>query len=116
MHIHDYPRASRPAAAPEYDALYRLWWLSGRLRARLLVLNLTAVAVPLLLALFLGSRLTAAVAGAFTVGMLVLVIGVLAIIATALWYDRACRGQCDRQADELRGRAAEFGSGTGGRR
>ena len=107
MPVQDRPPRTRPPE--EAVALSRLRTMSGRLRSRLLAINLAAVGVPLLLALILGNRLTTSVSGPFTVGMLVLVTGVLALMAAALWYDRACRAHCDPLADELRRRTPASG-------
>lgn len=105
MHVQDRPPGARPPGAlADNAALHHLRKTSGRLRSRLLALVLSAVGVPLLLALILGNRLATAVSGPFTLGMLVLVTGGLTVVAAALWYDRACRARCDPQVDQLRGR------------
>ncbi|WP_200307868.1 hypothetical protein [Streptomyces adelaidensis] len=63
----------------------------------------------------LGNRLATTVSGPFTVGMLLLVTGVLTLVAAALWYDRACRAHCDPQADELRRRTPASRAAAGRR-
>lgn len=115
MHVQDRPPGHRPTEAAADQALHHLRRTSGRLRARLLGLVVTAACVPLLFALILGNRLATAVSGPFTLGMLSLAIGVLTIVAAALWYDRACRDRCDPQADELRGRLSAPGPTPWGR-
>ncbi|MPY56020.1 DUF485 domain-containing protein [Streptomyces spongiae] len=116
MYIHDRPPGSRPPqAATDHLALQHLRRTSGKLRVRLLVLNLSAVGVPLLLDLIPGIRLAAPVFGPFTLGMLVLGTAALTLVVAALWYERACRVHCDPRAEELRGRAAASESALWGR-
>ncbi|MFF4630063.1 hypothetical protein [Streptomyces griseorubiginosus] len=113
MHFHEFrPDHGREDADTEPVGLRRLHTTAHRLRLRLLTLLAAAVAAPLLLIGMLGDWLAKDLAGGFTSGMLVLAFGALTIVAAALWYDRACHTQCDRQADALRGQTRAYGSGS----
>lgn len=48
----------------------------------------------------LEGRVATPVAGAYTLGMLLLSLQAATMVVSALWYDRACRVLCDPLVDE----------------
>ncbi|MFD5648718.1 hypothetical protein [Streptomyces sp. NPDC127039] len=110
------PPGHRPDApvGGENPAVARLRSESRRLRGRLLAVNLSALTVVLLLPLMLGGSAAVRFAGPFTIGMALLGVQVLTMLASVVWYDRACGTYCDPRADELKGSASTLLRGPEG--
>ncbi|SMF36283.1 hypothetical protein [Streptomyces sp. Amel2xC10] len=77
-----------------------------RLRSRLLVVNAAVIASVSLVTFALDGLAATTVAGAYTLGMLLLSLQAGTMMVSALWYDHACRRQCDPHTDALHGAGA----------
>ncbi|MFI8292038.1 hypothetical protein ACIGBL_23155 [Streptomyces sp. NPDC085614] len=89
------PHGSPRVVVAEHPAHGRPRGTSGRLRRRLVTVNAAATALVVLLTYTLAGRVATPVAGAYTLGMLLLSLQTATMLISALWYDRACRDRCD---------------------
>ncbi|MFE0700786.1 DUF485 domain-containing protein [Streptomyces sp. NPDC058872] len=96
------PRGSSAVVAeqPEYT---RLHGTARRLRGLLLAVNATVIAFVCLVTFALDGLAATSVAGAYTLGMLLLSLQAGTMAVSALWYDHACRRRCDPHVDALHG-------------
>ncbi|MFF0567550.1 hypothetical protein ACFYT7_07790 [Streptomyces sp. NPDC004041] len=95
------------AVVAEQPAYTRLRGIARRLRIRLLAVNAAVIAFVCLVTFSLDDLAATSVAGAYTLGMLLLSLQAGTMTVSALWYDHACRRRCDPHADALHGTGTE---------
>lgn len=96
------PHGSAGVVVSGHPAHTQLRIDSRRLRRRLLAVNVAVTVFVALLAYTLEGLLASAVRGAYTLGMLLLSVQAVAMLISAVWYDRACGTLCDPRVDALR--------------
>ncbi|AYG79839.1 hypothetical protein DWB77_01957 [Streptomyces hundungensis] len=82
---------------------------SARRRRRLVAVNVAVTVLVLLLTHTLDGLVATPMAGAYTLGMLLLSLQAATMVISALWYDRACRDVCDPHVNEPHGIAGRGG-------
>ncbi|WP_432123333.1 hypothetical protein [Streptomyces sp. S1] len=78
-----------------------------RLRTRLLAVNAAVIAFVCLVTFALDGLAATSVAGAYTLGMLLLSLQAGTMAVSALWYDHSCHRRCDPHVDAPHGTGTE---------